>query len=124
MTRNEFLKTAEMKQIRKQINSCGISCYILAVISLAATYYLSGELNILDPIILIVFGLLIQLLQSRVAAIILTLYSIANVIYVTVTMGQPGGWWICVVGIYAVIFTFKFQKAWKEYKNSPEARMI
>lgn len=124
MTRNEFLKTDEMTKNRKQIISSAVACYILAAISIGANYILNGTLDILDPIILVVFGLLIQLLQSRVAAILLTVYSVINVVYMTITMGQLAGWWVCVVGVYAVIYTFKFQKAWKEYKKSPEAQIV
>ena len=123
MTRNQFLKTEEMKPIKKQIISCAVICYVLAVISIAANYFLNGELNLLDPIILVVFGLLIQLLQSRVAAILLTVYAVCNVVYMTISMGQLAGWWILIVAVYALINTFKFQKAWKEYKKSPEAQI-
>lgn len=124
MTRNQFLKTEEMKPIKKQIISCAVICYVLAVISIAANYFLNGELNLLDPIILVVFGLLIQLLQSRVAAILLTVYAVCNVVYMTISMGQLAGWWILIVAVYALIYTFKFQKAWKEYKKSPEAQIV
>ncbi len=124
MTRNQFLKTEEMKPIKKQIISCAVICYVLAVISIAANYFLNGELNLLDPIILVVFGLLIQFLQSRVAAILLTVYAVCNVVYMTISMGQPAGWWVLVVAVYALIYTFKFQKAWKEYKKSPEAQIV
>ena len=124
MTRNQFLKTEEMKPIKKQIISCAVICYVLAVISIAANYFLNGELNLLDPIILVVFGLLIQLLQSRVAAILLTVYAVCNVVYMTISMGQPAGWWVLIVAVYALIYTFKFQKAWKEYKKSPEAQIV
>ena len=124
MTRNQFLKTEEMKPIKKQIISCAVICYVLAVISIAANYFLNGELNLLDPIILVVFGLLIQLLQSRVAAILLTVYAVCNVVYMTISMGQLAGWWILIVAVYALINTFKFQKAWKEYKKSPEAQIV
>ena len=124
MTRNQFLKTEEMKPIKKQIISCAVICYVLAVISIAANYFLTGELNLLDPIILVVFGLLIQLLQSRVAAILLTVYAVCNVVYMTISMGQLAGWWILIVAVYALIYTFKFQKAWKEYKKSPEAQIV
>lgn len=124
MTRNQFLKTEEMKPMKKQIISCAVICYVLAVISIAANYFLNGELNLLDPIILVVFGLLIQLLQSRVAAILLTVYAVCNVVYMTISMGQLAGWWILIVAVYALIYTFKFQKAWKEYKKSPEAQIV
>ena len=123
MTRSQFLKTEEMRQVRKQINSCGITCYVLAAVSLIAYLVLYGTLNLLDPIVLIVLGLLVQLLQSRVAAICLMLYAVANLIYMTISLGKPTGWWICVVGVYAIIYTIKFHKAWKEFKDSPEAEL-
>ena len=65
MTRNEFLKTDEMTKNRKQIISSAVACYILAAISIGANYILNGTLDILDPIILVVFGLLIQLFAEQ-----------------------------------------------------------
>jgi len=73
--------------------------------------------GLIDCALIVICSLLIHLLQSRVAAIILTAYAALNVIVVTIQTGRLGGWWIAVVGIYAIIYTFKFQKAWKEYKN-------
>lgn len=125
MTRRQFLKTDEMKKIRTQIITCAIACYVIAAISVAFGYYLYGTFEtVVDAVLLIFFGLLIHLLQSRVAAILLAIYAIFNCIVMSIEMGQLAGWWGCIVGVYAVIYTFKFQKAWKEYKNSPEARMI
>jgi predicted membrane protein len=73
--------------------------------------------GIFDASLIVVCSLLIQLLQSRVAAIVLMVYAALNVILVLVQTGRLGGWWIAVVGVYAIIYTFKFQKAWKAYKN-------
>ena len=61
--------------------------------------------------------------QSRVASIILLVYAAINVIYLLIETGRLGGWWIAVVGIYAVIYTFKFQKAWKAEKNGETVNM-
>ncbi len=122
MTRKEFLKTPEQSLNRKNINSCAITGYVIAAISLAVNIFmLDNYWGILDSILIVVASLFIQLLQSRVAAVILALYAIVNVIYVTVLTGRFGGWWIAIIGVYAVFYTFKFQKAWKEYKNSNSA---
>jgi hypothetical protein len=71
---------------------------------------------------MVVLGLLIQLLQSRVAAILLAVYGVVNMIAVTIMTGRFGGWWIMVVAIWAVVYTFKFHKAWKEEKELQKFR--
>ena len=112
MTRLEYLKSPEMALIRKNINSCAIMGYVVAALSFGINYFMYQSLSgIFDAILIVVCSLLIQLLQSRVAAIVLM------VILVLVQTGRLGGWWIAVVGVYAIIYTFKFQKAWKAYKN-------
>lgn len=124
MTRNQFLKTPEMTQYRKQINSCAVCCYICAGISLVAGLLLFGSASVLiDVILVVVCGVLIQTLQSRAAAIVLACYSLINVIMGVVINGRPQGWWLCFIAVYSIIYTFKFQKAWKEFKNSPDAEI-
>lgn len=122
MTRSEFLKTPEQAVNKKNILVCAICGYVIAVISLIFNIALVGNyMGILDSILIIATSLIIQLLQSRIAAIILALYAITNMVYVTIATGRIGGWWIVIIGVYAVYYTFKFQKAWKEYKNSNSA---
>ena len=122
MTRSEFLKTPEQSANRKNILSCAICGYVVAVISLIVNVFLlDNYMGILDCILIAVTSLLVQILQSRIAAIVLALYAVTNMIYVTISMGRIGGWWIAIIGVYAVIYTFKFQKAWKEYKCSNSA---
>ena len=124
MTRLEFLKTPEMALIRKNINTCAIMGYVIAGLSLLLSFvYYQSASGILDAILIVVCSLLIQLLQSRVASIILLVYAAINVIYLLIETGRLGGWWIAVVGIYAVIYTFKFQKAWKAEKNGETVNM-
>lgn len=124
MTRTEFLKTPEQSVNRKNIKSCAICGYVVAGISLIINVFMLGNyLGVIDFLFLIAMALLIQLLQSRVAAILLSIYSIANTIITAVALGRPGGWWIVVIGIFAVYYTFKFQKAWKEYRESDGANL-
>lgn len=122
MTRNEFLKTPEQSQNRKNIISCAICGYVVAGISLILNVFILGNyLGVIDFLFLVVMALLIQLIQSRVAAVLLALYSIANTIVTAISLGRPGGWLLVVIGIFAVYYTFKFQKAWKEYRTSDSA---
>ena len=118
MTRLEYLKSPEMNLIRKNINTCAIMGYVIAALSSGINYFMYQSLSgIFDAVLIVVCSLLIQLLQSRVASIILMVYAVLNVVVVVIQTGRLGGWWIAVVGIYAIIYTFKFQKAWKEHKN-------
>ena len=123
MTRREFLKTDEMSKVRKNLNGCAISGYIIAVLSFALNAFLFGEyITIVDSILLIILCLLIQLLQSRVASIILTIYAVFNMIMMSISYGRLAGWWAVVIGVYAIIYTFKFHKAWKEEKEIEQLR--
>ena len=118
MTRLEYLKSPEMNLIRKNINTCAIMGYVIAALSFGINYFMYQSLSgIFDAVLIVVCSLLIQLLQSRVASIILMVYAVLNVVVVVIQTGRLGGWWIAIVGIYAIIYTFKFQKAWKEHKN-------
>jgi hypothetical protein len=118
MTRLEYLKSPEMSLVRKNINTCAIMGYVIAVLSFGINYFMYQSLSgIFDAVLIVVCSLLIQLLQSRVASIILMVYAVLNVVVVVIQTGRLGGWWIAIVGIYAIIYTFKFQKAWKAHKN-------
>ena len=113
MTRREFYKSSEMDSTRKNINGCAIAGYIVAALSLAANLFLlDNPAGIIDTILIIILSILIQTLQSRVAAVILCVYGVTNMIVITLTTGRLGGWWI----LFAAIHTFKFHKAWKEQK--------
>ncbi len=123
MTRREFLKTDEMTKIRKNIYSCAIAGYIMAVISFILNVVVFGEyFGIADSVLLIILCLIIHLLQSRVAAVILAVYGVANMIYMTIEYGRIAGWGGALIGIYAVVYCFKFHKAWKEEKELEKLR--
>ena len=118
MTRREFYKSSEMDSVRKSINGCAIAGYIVAALSLVANLLLlDNPSGIIDTILIIILSILIQTIQSRVAAVILCVYGVINMAIITMYTGRFGGWWILVVGVFAAINTFKFHKAWKEEKE-------
>ena len=118
MTRREFYKSSEMDSVRKSINSCAIAGYIVAALSLVANLLLlDNPSGIIDTILIVILSILVQTIQSRVAAVILCVYGVINMAIITMYTGKFGGWWILVVGVFAAINTFKFHKAWKEEKE-------
>ena len=123
MTRSEFFKSDEMTQIRKGINSIAISGYIVAVLSFIVNVVIFQEYTaIVDSVFMVIMCLLIQLLQSRVVSIILTVYAVFNMIIMSIAYGRLAGWWIVIIGVFAIVNTFKFQKAWKEEKETQKFR--
>ena len=119
MTRLEYLKSPDMTPIRKNINSCAIIGYVIAALSIVLNLFVyNNPYGLIDCALIVICSLLIHLLQSRVAAIILTAYAALNVIVVTIQTGRLGGWWIALVGVYAIIYTFKFQSSWKKVKEN------
>lgn len=118
MTRREFYKSSEMDSVRKSINGCAIAGYIVAALSLVANLLLlDNPSGIIDTILIVILSILVQTIQSRVAAVILCVYGVFNMAIITMYTGRFGGWWILVVGVFAAINTFKFHKAWKEEKE-------
>lgn len=114
-TKKEFLKLPENKKYRKEINGAAIICYICAGITLLASLATGSFSSIIDVIILLGLGLGIHLAQSKVCAIILTIYGAINMIIITAANGSLGGWLPLVAGIFALVYTIKLSKAWKAY---------
>lgn len=123
MTRREFLKTDKMKKLRGNITACAALGYAVAIVSVIINVVMSHEYAVIfDALFIVAMSLLVHLLQSRVAAIIITIYAVIDVAVLYIMTGRPGGLIVLVIGIYAVICTFKFHKAWKEKKAIEEAK--
>lgn len=119
LTKDQFYKHPNIDPVRKQIRGSGIVCYVVAGISLVLSVLSGGFWGffdaMLDVLLLVGLGLGIQLGKSRACAIVLTVYGAINTILVTIQTGSVGGWWSLAAGIYAIIYTFKYQNAWAEY---------
>lgn len=112
LTKKEFFKHPNVASLRSQIIGAGIFCYISAGLSLVFAD------SIIDALLILGLGLGIHLGRSRVCAIILTVYSVFNMIIMILLEGTLTGWLILLAGIYAIIYTFKYQSAWAEYKKT------
>ena len=118
MTRWEFFKSSKMRTISKNIFTCAVLGYVLSGLTLYLNVIKNGLYSSIPTVVvLLACSLLIHLLQSRVAAIVLAAYAVLNVVVTSVSNGRFSGWWVALVGVYAVIYTFTFQKAWKDYQN-------
>ena len=115
LTKKEFLDLPEMKSYKKDITSCGIVLYILGGINIVVA--IMSLMLPLDGIFLILFGLGIHLGKSRVCAILCAAFGVVNSIYLGITTGKLGGWFILLTGFYAVKGIFKFHSAWNKYQK-------
>ena len=116
LTKKEFLKLPGMKTIKSNVNSAGIAFYVLGVLNIVI-YAALGSFP-WDGILLIVFGLGIHLGKSRVCAILSLIYGIFGVVVALLTTGNVTGYLIVVAGVYAVMYTFRFHKAWNDYQKN------
>lgn len=117
MTKKEFDKHTNIVNVKKQITGTAIVGYVIVGINLILAFATAFS-NILDVLLMLGMSLGIHLAKSRVCAIILTVYGAFNMIVMTIANGGIAGWWILLVGIYAIINTFKYQKAWAEYQQT------
>ncbi len=119
MKRMDFYKHPNVSDVRKQLRGCGIAMYILAVFNFGF-YVIAGNIigAVVSLLLYIGLGLGIHLGQSRVCAIVLTAYGVVNTIVASMQTGSLSGWLFPLIGVYGIIYTFKFHKAWKQYKDT------
>ncbi len=119
LTRHGFLRAYSVGA--KLCLTAAVLAYISAGVTLILL--LTGGQNIvdasaaLDVVILLVLGLLLQLLYSRVSAILLLIYGVVNAVYMTIQTGQFAGYLILAAGVLAVIGAFGCAKDWRGYQR-------
>lgn len=119
MNKKQFSKHPYLNNITKGIRSAAILMYATAAITFAVTVVLGGNVfAIIDVILIVGLGMGIQLAQSRACAVVTGIYSMINLIMTIVLLGKPGGWFVVVSGIFAIVYTFKFQRMWEEYQRT------
>ena len=119
MTRMEFFKSEEMKKVQDNISTCTIIGSVFAIGSSVMGFMKSHDYSIIFTMLFFVtMFLLIYFLQSRVAAVLLSLFSALSTAVMFMQTGKPGGILFVLFGIYGIIYTFKFQNAWNEYKKN------
>lgn len=120
VSKKEFYKLPGVKTCRTNIRTCAILAYVCSGFTIFASLLLSDYLasSIIDGLLLLGLGLGVQLARSRVCAIILAGYGLLNMAIALVSYGTVQGWLIPVIGIYAIIYTFKYQKMWENYDKN------
>ena len=117
MSLGEFRKLPENKKLNSDVNSCAIVCYICGVISIAIAAGTGNWFALIDVALVVAAGVFIQVAVSRIASIVLLLYSIASCILAVISTGKPAGYLLIIAGVYAIKGTFALHKAWKNYQE-------
>ena len=119
MSKNEFYRQPALKKYRICINITASLLYFSATVTFLVHILIAENiLGLIDVLLLIGFALGIQIGKSRIVSIIITIYASFNTIYMLVETGNFNGWLILIAGISAIIYTFGFQKAWKNYQKT------
>lgn len=95
---------------------CYISAGITAVVALTNFIEFINIYAFIDVFVLLVLGLLIHLLRSRVASILLLVYALYNVVTMVISVGEFAGWWLLIAGVLAVVGSFQCVKEWNAYQ--------
>ena len=71
---------------------------------------------LLDIIVVTTCAVIIQVKQSKTAAIVFAGYAVLNVVMTIIMYGRAGGWLIMLLAVKAYTATAKFQGHWKQYQ--------
>lgn len=74
--------------------------------------------RIIAALLLVGLGIWLQLGKSRVSAMLTLVYGSYSMIVGSISSGRLQGWWVPVIGGFAVYYTIKFNKLWKQYQKS------
>ncbi len=116
ITKNEYYKSYADKKVKNNIVSAAVFLYICFGINFLGSFIAAGNSSvILDCIIILALGLCIQILKSRIAAVISLCYGVINVAMYLILFGQLGGILLPIAGICACMGTFKLETEYKAY---------
>lgn len=117
-TMKEFLKLPESKSVKSPLTVVAILCFVFGAFNLLIGFALdSFPASLIDVAILVGCGLGILLANSRIAACILLAYALFGTILNLVRNGQLTGWLIIILGVMAVLYTFKANTLWQQYQQ-------
>ena len=119
LSRKEFLNHPNCRKYKSGIAASAIMLYFCAGLTLIFSVFVGGNIfSLVDVALVLGLALGLHLAQSRACGVIITVYSIINVIYMTILTGQPSGYLITIGAIGAMICAFQFHKAWDDYQRT------
>ncbi|MDO4572712.1 MAG: zinc ribbon domain-containing protein [Clostridia bacterium] len=126
LERREFVRRYALK--RQNCTVAAILGYVCAGISLAMPLLLPDwpvRFNVFllaEMAFVVLLCLFIHIRQSRVCAILWLVYSLCNCALTLMMTDKPGGWWLILSGILALMGAFGCQKEWKSYEAAQAAK--
>ncbi len=79
-----------------------------------------GAYLLIDIALILIPCLLVHILNSRIAAIVLLVYGLYNILFFLFTQGTFSGYLIVIAGVLAVTGAFTSAKEWREYQARTE----
>lgn len=115
VTKKEYIAKYAPANLKKNIKSAAIVCYVCVGISAIASFaILKNPLMLIDVAIYLGLTLGMHLGNSKVCAILLLIFSIIECVFSVIEFGAPSGWWLIIAGVSAVS---TFNKLGKEYNK-------
>jgi len=113
VSKKEYINKYAPANLRKNINSLCIACYVLCAVSVIGNIILdSGWYFLIDTVIVLAPVLGMHIAKSKVCAILLLVISVIECALTSVMMGTLAGWWWIIAAVSALSV---FKKADKEY---------
>lgn len=103
--------------LTRQIITSVPPSFMSGIVSVIINFLIRFD-RIIAAALLVGLGVWIQLGKSRVASLITLIYGAYSMIMGSLDSGRLQGWWIPVIGGFAVFYTFKFNRLWGQYRRS------
>lgn len=91
--------------------------FFSGIISVVLSFLIRFD-RMIAAALLVGLGLWVHLGKSRVASLLVLLYGTYSMIMGSVNAGRLQGWWVPVIGGFALSYTIKFNKLWGQYLRS------
>lgn len=114
-----FFRKYSMYKVKSSIITSSVIFYISALVYVGLALKQSNYI-LIDAFFCMIFGVLINILQSRVVSVISLLYSITSLGISCYYFTRISGYIVIIASISGIYGTFKFKKLWDEYKLNPD----
>lgn len=115
VTKKEYIAKYAPANLKKNIRSAAIVCYVCVGISaVASLFLLDSPWMLIDVAIYLGLALGMHLGNSKLCAILLLIFSVIECIFSMIQFGSPSGWWLIIAAISAIS---TFNKLGKEYNK-------
>lgn len=107
--------TCKVTPVRGRQKGSVFLTYLCAMISLGLGLYMHNYSVLVDIVLIVALALGVQIAKSHACAVLLLVYSCISMILTLVSTGRVTGFWLIIVGVWAVMGTFHFHKDYQKY---------